>query len=1051
MKKNVLLLLAVLFFGLGASFAQSRTVTGTVTSSEDGSSLPGVSVMVKGTTRGTQTNADGKYRLENVSETETLVFSFVGFSAKEEILGSRSVVNVVLTPAEGVLDELVVVGYGTQRRQEFTGSASTIKGSTIAERPVQSFVQGLTGQASGVNIIQPNGLLNNPPVIRVRGLSSLSLSSFPLIVVDGIPISTGDVSSNAATNNPLGDINPADIESIDILKDAASAAIYGSRAAAGVLLITTKKGKAGKAKFNLDTWMGVSNPVRLPDVLNAQQYMDHKNAAIGNALQFNPNAVPASQRNENNQSFLPNYDANGNLIDTDWYDVVYRTGFSQNYNASLQGGTEKTTYFFSAGLTDQNGFLKANSFQRKSGRLNLSHEATNWLKLNMNINYINSLNNAPNSGSYSGGAFATSGLGRIAVAQVPNLPAYKADGSYNLENNTIGRMNNLLPAQFPNAAVLIDLDKNISETSRFFTNIGADIKLLDGLMFKTSYSWDNRNTENQQFWNPLSGDGWSYEGYAYNNNIKSNNWNWINTLNYSKSFAEKHNVSLVVGSDAQKTRTTGWGINRQRLADYFFDHVQGTYINNLAAGNSINEISFLAYLASVSYNFKNKLFLSGNFRRDGNSQLSAANRWGNFGGISAGWTISEENFFKNSGLGNTVSNLRLKASWGRVGNGNMPNAYGSYSLFNASLYGESPLLRYSQAGNSNLKWETSAQTNFGLDLGLFNDKVRLEASYYNKDINNMILEVQQAPSKGIPDSRILSNVGSMYNRGIELSISATPIAKNNFSWNTTLNFSTNKNKVTALVDDDSPLLQTTSGLELSSITKVGYSAAQIYGVKSLGVNPDNGRRIFETLDGKQVQYQHHGGANAWTYLDGTRATSVASQLQVLGGTIPTWYGGFNNNFAYKNLDLALNFTYSGGNYIYNGSRAGLLDQRVWNNSVEVLNSWKNPGDQTNIPRAIYGDNVSNGSAFLISENIEKGDFLRLQNVTLGYRLPSIFGNSGISGIRIYGQINNAFLLTKYTGVDPEISTNGNNNLSSGVERNVIPQGRQFTFGANIGF
>lgn len=1051
MKKNVLLLLAMLFFCLGASYAQSRTVTGTVTSVDDGSTLPGVSVMVKGTTKGTQTDADGKFRLDGVSGTETLIFSFVGFNSKEEAVGNRSIINVAIGASEGALDELVVVGYGTQRRQEFTGSASTIKGSTIAERPVQSFAQGLTGQASGVNIIQPNGLLNNPPVIRVRGLSSLSLSSFPLIVVDGIPISTGDVSSNSATNNPLGDINPADIESIDILKDAASAAIYGSRAAAGVLLITTKKGKSGKAKLNFDTWMGFSNPVRLPEVLNAQQYMDHKNMAIANALALNPNAVAASQRNDKNQSFLPNYDANGNLIDTDWSDVVYRTSFSQNYNASLQGGTDKTSYYFSAGLTDQNGFLKANSFQRKSGRLNLTHEATNWLKLNMNINYINSLNNAPNSGSNDGGAFATSGLGRIAVAQVPNLPAYKADGTYNLENNTVGRMNNLLPAQFPNAAPLIDLDKNTSETARFFTNLGAEIKLLEGLTFKTSYSWDNRNTENQQFWNPLNGDGWSYEGYAYNNNVKSNNWNWINTLNYSKSFAEKHNVSLVIGSDAQKTRTTGWGINRQRLADYFFDHVQGTYINNLAAGNSINEIAFLAYLGSFSYNFNNKIFLSANFRRDGNSQLSAQNRWGNFGGVSAGWTISEEEFFKNSGLSGTISNLRLKGSWGVVGNGNMPNAYGSYSLFTAALYGELPLLRYGQAGNPNLKWETSTQTNFGIDLGLFNDKVKVEASYYNKDIDNMILEVQQAPSKGIPDNKILSNVGAMYNRGFELSVSATPIARNDFSWNTTLNFSTNKNMVTALVSDDSQLLQNTSGLELSSITRVGYSAAQIYGVKSIGVNPDNGRRIFETLDGKQVQYMHHGGVNAWTYLDGTRASSVASQLQVLGGTIPTWYGGFNNNFMYKNFDLALNFTYSGGNYIYNGSRAGLRDQRVWNNSTDVLNSWKNPGDITDVPKAIYGDNISNGSAFLISDNVEKGDFLRLQNVTLGYKLPSIFGNSGISNIRIYAQVNNAFLLTKYTGVDPEISTNGNNNLSSGVERNVIPQGRQITFGANIGF
>lgn len=884
----------------------------------------------------------------------------------------------------------------------------------------------------------------------MRGLSSLSLSSFPLVVVDGIPISTSDV-GNLAANNPLGDINPADIESIDVLKDAASAAIYGSRAAAGVLLITTKQGKAGQSRFNFDTWIGTNTAVRLPEVLNAQQYMDHKNGAIQNALQFNPNAVSAAQRNENNQSFLPNYDANGKMIDTDWYDVVYRSGFSQNYNASVQGGSEKTTYFFSGGFSDQEGFLKQNSFQRKSGRLNLGHQATHWLKVNLNINYINSMNKAPNSGSHVGGAFNTSGLGRIAVAQIPNLPSHNADGTYNIEGNTLGAMNNLINAQFPNPAVILDLDKSSSETNRFFTNIGTDIKIIDGLIFKTSYSWDNRNTENMQFYNPYNGDGWSAEGTATNSNQKNENWNWINTITFSKSFADRHNFSLVAGSDAQKNRFTSWGIDRSTLADYFFENIQGEYQNNLPSGMGVVENSFLAYLASLSYNFGGKYYLSANFRRDGNSQLSPDNRWGNFGGVSAGWTISEEDFFKNSNLSNSVSNLRLKGSWGIVGNGNMPNAYGSYSLFGVGLYGDVPRMAFGQAGNSDLKWETSKQTNIGLDLGLWNDRIRLEANYYNKDIDNMILEVPQSPSKGIPGNSILANVGSMYNKGVELSLSGTPINTGDFSWNATLNFSTNKNMVTALVTDDGSLTANTSSLELTSITKVGYSAAQIYGVKTAGVNPENGRRIFLRKDGTQVQYQHHGGAQAWTLMDGTPVGSVSAELQILGGTIPTWYGGFNNNFMYKNFDLGLNFTYSGGNYIYNGSQAGLRDQRVWSNSTDVLRSWKQPGDVTDIPRAIWGDNVSNGSAFLIDANVEKGDFLRLANVTLGYKLPNVFGNSGISSIRLYGQINNAFLLTKYSGADPEISTNGNANLSSGIERNIVPQGRQVTFGVNLGF
>jgi TonB-linked SusC/RagA family outer membrane protein len=892
--------------------------------------------------------------------------------------------------------------------------------------------------------------LNNPPVIRVRGLSSLSLSSFPLVVIDGIPISTDNVSANSTTNNPLGDINPSDIESIDILKDAASAAIYGSRAGAGVLLITTKRGKSGKAKVSIDSWAGVSNAVRLPDVLNAQQFMDHKNYAIANALALNPNAVVASQRNASNQSFLPNYNPDGSLIDTDWYKEVYQTSVSQNHNLTINGGSDKTTYYFSAGFSDQDGFLRSNNFQRRSGRFNLDHQATSWMKLTANFNYSNTFNKAPMSGSNPGGAFNTSGLGRIAVAQVPNLPARLPDGSLNLENNTIGRMNNLLPAQFPNPASVRDLDKISSENTRLIANLGVEFNLAKGLTAKSSYSWDRRNTENIRFLNPFNGDGWSTSGDAYNNTARSDNWNLINTLQYNLTLANKHNFSAIIGSDVQKTRVLNWGAQRQGLADFFFTDFQGNYGTNLAAGNGISQVAYESYLSSFSYSYAGKYFLSANYRRDGNSALSEENRFGDFGGVSLGWTVSEEKFFKNLDLGNTVSNVRLKASYGKVGNGNVPNAYGSYSTFASGLFGAAPTLAFNQAGNKDLKWETSAQTNIGLDVSFLNDRITLEANYYYKDINNLILNVPQAPSKGIPGNSILANVGSMYNKGFEISLNATPINTGNFVWTSNINFATNENMVTSLVDANTPILTATGGLETTSITKVGYSAAQIYGVRTGGVNPANGRRIFIRKDGVKVQYLHQGGANAWTLMDGTPTVSPSNQQEILGNTLPTFYGGFNNTFKYKGFDLGLNFTFSGGNYIYNGSQAGLRDQRVWNNSVDVLDSWKKEGQIAEIPRAVYGDNISNGSAFLIDANIQKGDFIRLQTASLGYKVPANLTSWGISNLRVYAQVNNAFLLTAYKGVDPEISTNGETNLASGIERNSIPQGRSFTIGLNIG-
>ncbi len=1060
--KQKLLLMVITILYCFVAFAQNRTITGKVTAKEDGQPLPGVSVKVTGTKIGTTTLADGSFTLSIPSNSRSLEVSYIGYATQTVEIGSGNVVNVSLAEDTKALGEVVVTGYAVTKKKEFTGSASVVKGDVLKDKPVQSFAQGLTGQAAGVSIVQPNGLLNNAPVIRVRGVSSISLNSFPLVVVDGIPFPTGDVSANSSANNPLGDINPADIESIDILKDAASTAIYGSRAAAGVLVITTKKGKTGDAKVTYDGWFGVNNAVRLPELLNAQQYIDSKNIAVKNALALNANAVTAAQRDANNNSFFPSYNADGSLVDTKWYNEVYRTAYSQNHNVTVSGGSAKTSYYLSGGLSDQDGFLKANSFQRYSARANLTHKLTNWLSLSANINYNNSMNRSPSSGSIPDAAFSSSGLGRIAIAAAPNVSVYNAAGTYNLAAQYIGNNANLISATWAHPTVIIDKDKNSSETSRFLTNLSATANIIEGLSFKTTFSWDRSNGENIQFWNPISGDGFSYNGYAYNNNQRRNNWNWINTLQYNKTFGGDHNFTFLIGSDVQDTRTANWGAVRQGLGDpTFFDQFQGVYVTNVppgGTGNSLSEIAFEAYLASISYNYKGKYFVSGNFRRDGNSGLAFANRWGNFGGASVGWAISQEDFFKNSSLSSTINNFRLRASYGKTGNGNV-GAYNEFTTYSAGLYGATPFAwLYNKAGNKTLRWETSKQTDIGLTLGFLNDRITLEADYFNKNIDNLILAVPQSPSKGIPFNPdtdpagvILTNVGSMYNRGFEFALSGSPIKTQKFTWTANLNFTTLNNKVTALDPSIQRIVTATSRLENTSITTVGYPIASIYAVKTNGVNPANGRRIFINAAGREVQYLHHGGANAWTYLDGTPAPSPSGDGQIVGNTLPKWYGGFNNTLTYGNFDLNVMFTFSGGNKIYNGSRAGLLDQRFWNNSMEILNAWTTPGQVTNIPRRVYGDNVSNGSSFAIDANVEKGDFLRLQSATLGYKIPkSVFGRVGVNSLRVYAAVNNAFIITKYTGVDPEISSNGNSNLSSGVERNSIPQGRQFTFGLSLG-
>jgi TonB-dependent starch-binding outer membrane protein SusC len=1054
MKKILRLGLLILIACTGLVQAQDRTVTGKVTSAEDNEGIPGVAIAVKGTTVGTISAADGSFSL-SVPQNAVLIFTSVGFVTQQIEVGSKTAIDLQMAPDVKQLSEVVVVGYGTQTKKSFTGAATTITGSTIKDRPVQSFAQALTGSAAGVNIVQPNGVLNNPPVIRIRGINSISLSSFPLIVIDGIPVATGDISNNSAANNPLADINPSDIESIDILKDAASTSIYGSRGAAGVLIITTKKGKQGKAKLTYDGWAGMNKVTRLPDLLDAQQYMDYKNEAMRNALVNNP-ALNASSfpRDVDGNSFFPSYNADGSLVNTNWFDQVYRVAYSQNHALSVSGGNESTNYYFSTGITKQQGFIKNNEFDRKNARLNITHKATNWLTLRGNMTFTNSFNSAPNTGSLAGQAYNSSGLARLPLVLPPNVSPRNADGTYNIQtDNTIGDGANLAPITFQNPLPLLDNNKITSETSRVLSNMGIDLNLYKGLTFKTTYSLDKYNVENILFYSPLHGDGFTAGGLASNQQIKRENWNWVNTLQYETSVADKHNFGILIGSDVQKTITNGWGAQRQTLSDPFFNTFQAGYVTDLSAGNFNGIKAIESYLTSANYNFDKKYYISGNLRRDGLSALAPEHRWGTFGGISAGWMISQEGFFQNMSFLSNVTNLKLKASWGKVGNSNLNSDFGSLSIFTTGNYGATPTLAYSQAGNPLLSWESSTQTNIGFDLGLLQDRIQVELNYYNNDISGLILDSPQTPSKGIPGNSILENVGSMYNRGLEFTVTATPINSGKFKWTTNFNFTTNKNEVTHLAKGDAPIRGFNSGLESSNITAVGHPVGSIYVVKTNGINPANGRRIYVNAAGQEVQYMHHGGANAWTFLDDTPTSAVTgNDASVYYNALPTWFGGFRNTLSYGNLELNLLFTYSGGNYIYNGTQSGLRDQRFWNNHTDVLRRWTESGQVTDIPRAVFGDNISNGTAIPMDANVEKGDYMRLQNMVLGYKVPAnIFGKSGISSVRVYGQVDNVLLLTKYSGVDPEISSNGNSNIAPGVERNTVPQSRTFTMGINVGF
>jgi TonB-linked SusC/RagA family outer membrane protein len=1034
--KKILMLFSLLILTAAMAIGQTVLVTGTVTSSDDGLELPGVFVTVKGTTLGAITGADGKYSLQVPAGSRSLVFSFMGYVTHEQAIEGRTTIDVVLKQDMFNVDEVVVVAYGTQQKRDVAGAISTVKGSDIAMMPVQSFDQALQGKAAGMTITMPNGVLNNPPVIRIRGFNSITGSSSPLIVVDGVPIFTGNVSGTNSFINALGDVNPADIQSMEILKDASATAIYGSRAANGVILITTKRGSVGKTKVTYDGYFGFTQPYNIFEVMNSDQYIEHKNRALAN----NPTALPGPFT-------IPTI--NGEPVNTNWADEVYQTGFQQNHAITISGATAATSYFLSIGYTNQEGMVQKNTFERVNARLNLDHKLNKYISLGANINITNGFSAAPNTGA----SFATAGAARLAFVLPPNLGPYKEDGSYNIAGSAIGNMGQPVANYgYYNPVAIFDLNKFTTESDRLLANLYASVTPITGLTFKTAYGIDNLAVEDNVFQTGITGDSYASNGYAYNGFNRPSRWTWTNTLNYNTTFAEKFNLGLLAGVEQQYTKGVSWNGSKTNYTDPFFEVYQGSWVTAGMGGGGRYENYFLSYFGRVSFDVSKKYYFEVSARRDAFSGLSEENKWGNFGGASAMWNISKEGFM--AGVNEYVSDMRIKASYGRVGNMSGIGSYASLFLYSSGVYGAAPTWTFSQAGNPALKWEASDKYDVGFSFGLLNDRLQADINWYYNDVNDLILNVPQPPSKGIPGNTVPDNIGSMYNTGIEVTLTSYNISKPNFTWTTNFNFSTLKNEVTALAPGVTEINGVTAGLEQTNKTIVGEPIGLIWAVKTNGVDPTTGRRIFVNKAGREVIYSHENSTK-WTYLsDGTVAPAItlAGDGVNAGSPLPTIYGGLDNTFTYKNFDFALNLTYALGFYVYNGSKAGLRDQRWWNNSVEVYETaWREAGDVTNIPKPVFNDNVSNGSAIPMTENVEKGDYLKVRNFSAGYTFKNLPASAGIQSIRIYAQMFNAFVFTKYTGSDPEVSTNGDTNLTPGIDRNSAPQARTYTFGLNLSF
>jgi TonB-dependent starch-binding outer membrane protein SusC len=1041
----------ILIFCSSIAFTQEINLKGKVIDSKNGTFLEGISVVIKDSKNATITNKEGEFSFKIPSKLPLILkISSVGYTSQDVTVNSYDFMTINLIEAVNQLEEIVISsGYSLQKKTEFSGAVSNISPKQLQNRPAVSFDQLLGGQATGIDIIQPTSVLNSTPVMRVRGINTITSGLFPLVVVDGVTVFVGSI-GGLIGNNPLSDINPNDIQSIDVLKDASAAAIYGSRAANGVMVITTKKGKTGKPKVNYDTWFSVSTPYNLPQLLGAEDYVAIKNEALKNAGKTD--------------GFFLSKNPDGSTVNTNWYDVAFRPGLSHNHNISLSGANDATSYYFSAGYTNQNSFIKNNTFERYVTRLNISHQLNKSMKLGANIMYSNGKNIGPNTGAVSSNSTSTSSyntqyitnepLARMTYVLPPNVPVYKPDGSYSIQNgNSVGYGANIPSVvgtiNAYNLALVQTLDLSSSENNTLIGNIFGEIDILKNLKFRSSYGINNLQVTNKSFLNPLHGGGAASNGIATNIFTKFYRTDWVNTLTYNTSFNGIHNLTVLVGNERIKTVTDGWGASQTNVTDPSYSNYQGGFGNIAPSGNIFSENALLSYFSNINYDFRKKYLFSFNFRRDGLSALAEGNKYGNFAGGSIGWNIYEEGFFKDSKISKLIDNLKVRGSYGVVGNSEIGD-FPAIGTYNSSTYGGVPTLAYSQTANPNLKWETSTKLDLGLNFTMLNERVSVEFDYYRNLVDGLILKAPQSLSAGIPNNYINANVGSLYNQGIELGINAIITNFGDFKWNMGLNLSTLKNEVTSLVSD----VFVPSVFGVQNMTRVGYSVGSIFAVPCRGVNPANGQMIFVNSDGKEVQYNHVGSPK-WTYVsDGGAAPAIDNYKDgvIQGASLPTYFGGFNNSFNYKNFDLNINFTFVGGNKLYNGTRATNSDQRYFNNGTFIKDRWTTPGQITDIQKLYYGDNVSAGFSFTSTSKVEDGSYLKLKNISLGYHVPvnKTLLKDKISSAHLYIQAGNLFTLTKYRGSDPEVSINGNS-INSGKDQNVPPNAQVFTVGLNVGF
>jgi TonB-linked SusC/RagA family outer membrane protein len=1001
---------------LNLSKPRETEVAGIVTD-DTGLGLPGVNILIKGTQNGTTSDNEGRYKIAVADPNATLVFSFVGYLSQEVPVGSRSSIDISLKADDKTLNEIVVVGYGIVKKRDLTGSVVSIGAAELREQPVSSFNQALQGRVAGVQVTNSSNAPGGGITIRVRGGNSISASNDPLYVIDGFPVTSPDPASGAGNSasfpNPLASINPNDIESIEILKDASATAIYGSRGANGVVLVTTKRGREGQVNIDFDAYYGVQKITKMLDLVTAEEHTGSKNEQLRN-LNF------AERYGDPNGAYPRKPSEYG--IGTNWQKEIYRTAPIQNYQLSFSGGTDKIRYVVSGNYFNQDGIVITSNFKRYTSRINLDAKVSNRLKIGTNFTVTRSYNNSVNE-------VGQTGVVGLAVRASPASPVFDANGNYQLLNVGSGSGFNSVA----NPVAVARTTTNLLITDRILGNMFGDLTIGGGLSARISVGADVMNTRRNIFYTPQTLIGSTVNGYGSNGT--SNNLNLLNEniLTYSKKL-DAHAFDVLAGVTFQSNREERTYSEAQDFPSYTLG------ANNIGLANkplpsrgSLAKWGLNSYLGRVNYRLMDRYLFTLTGRIDGSSRFGLNNKYGFFPSGAFAWRVTDEDFMKTV---KAVSELKLRVSYGITGNDGI-GLYNSLSQYTTTrtVFGDKEVLanQASRIANPDLRWEKTAQFDIGFDLGLISNRILLTGDYYIKTTTDLLLAVELPSTTGF--TSVTRNIGSLQNKGFELGINTVNL-DGALKWKTTGNLSLNRNKVIKLNNADQFLVG-------NSIVKVGESVGSFYGNVFEG--------IWQTTEeikaaGNLARAGDLPGAIHYKDVNGDGVFNEASDRQILGKGLPQYIFGLTNSFSFKGFDLSVFFQGVQGNSILNATRKSMEQSDPSDNLLKtVINgAWRADRPSNTLPSIRQWRSTNTDSFY-----IEDGSFVRLKNISLGYVLP--VKTSWFKRARVYVSAQNLATFTKYRGYDPEVNSDFSSNTQYGLDNYSYPAARTFTLGASLSF